>query len=259
MAVIALCSASGSPGVTTTALGLALLWPRPVLLIEADPTGGSAILAGYFRGIRAYDQGLVELALSSAEVADLLPRTAQPIVDSSTAAFIAGTRAHTQAAALDGLWRPLTSALHELESTGQDVIVDCGRLGLAGWPEPLLAEADLSLMLCRTHLPAISAARSWAEAAQRGHPAWSHPAVLLVGEGQPYSAKEVSGALALPVLNVLADDPESAAVLHRGESTPARFDRSRLMRSLHAAISTIHATVSAHRAELASEVYSGVQ
>ena len=42
MAVIALTSASGSPGVTTTALGLALLWPRPVLLVEADPTGGSA-------------------------------------------------------------------------------------------------------------------------------------------------------------------------------------------------------------------------
>ena len=41
MAVIALASASGSPGVTTTALGLALLWPRPVLLVEADPTGGS--------------------------------------------------------------------------------------------------------------------------------------------------------------------------------------------------------------------------
>ncbi|HEY9562625.1 MAG TPA: hypothetical protein VIR30_02545, partial [Nocardioides sp.] len=60
MAVIALCSASGSPGVTTTALGMALLWPRPVLLIEADATGGSGILAGYFRGIKSYDQGLVE-------------------------------------------------------------------------------------------------------------------------------------------------------------------------------------------------------
>ena len=54
MAVIALASASGSPGVTTTALGLAMLWPRPVLLVEADPTGGSGLLAGYFRGTREY-------------------------------------------------------------------------------------------------------------------------------------------------------------------------------------------------------------
>lgn len=258
MAVIALCSASGSPGVTTTSLGLALLWPRPVLLVEADPTGGSGLLAGYFRGIRAYDQGLVELALSSTEVADMLPQTAQPI-GSSTAVFIAGTRAHTQSAALAGLWSPLIAALHELESTGQDVLVDCGRLGLAGWPEPILAEADLALLLCRTHLPAISAARSWADTVQRGHPRWSHPGVLLVGEGRPYSAKDVGGALGLPVLGALADDPDSAAVLHRGASIPARFDHSPLVRSIQSVLSAIHATVSAHRAELTSEVYSGVQ
>lgn len=258
MAVIALCSASGSPGVTTTALGLALLWPRPVLLVEADPTGGSGILAGYFRGIRPYEQGIVELALSSSDVADMLPRTAQTIA-SSPAVFIPGTRAHTQAAALDGLWPPLTTALHELESTGQDVIVDCGRLGLAGWPEPVLAEADLSLILCRTHLPSISATRSWAETVQRGHPPWSHPSVLLVGEGQPYAAKEVATVLGLTVLSVLADDPEPAAVLHRGTSVSARFDSSPLIRSLHAAVAAIHATVSAHRAELSPEVYSGVQ
>lgn len=258
MAVIALCSASGSPGVTTTALGFALLWPRPVLLVEADPTGGSGILAGYFRGIRAYDQGLIELALSSSEVADLLPRIAQPI-GTSTAGFIAGPRAHTQAAALTGLWSPLSDALHELESTGQDVLVDCGRLGLAGWPEPMLAEADLALLMSRTHLPSISAARSWADTAQRGSQAWSHSGVLLVGESQPYSAKEVGSVLSLPVLGVLADDSDSAAVLHRGRSIPPGFDRSALVRSLQAAISAIHATVSAHRSELASEVYSGVQ
>ena len=58
MAVIALTSASGSPGVTTTALGLALSWPRPVLLVEADPTGASGLLAGYFRGARYYESGL---------------------------------------------------------------------------------------------------------------------------------------------------------------------------------------------------------
>ena len=38
MAIITLCSASGSPGVTTTALGLALSWTRPVILVEADAT-----------------------------------------------------------------------------------------------------------------------------------------------------------------------------------------------------------------------------
>ena len=75
MAVIALASASGSPGVTTTALGMALLWARPALLVEADPTGGSALLAGYWRGQR--DQaGLLELVMAERHgvLADALPR-----------------------------------------------------------------------------------------------------------------------------------------------------------------------------------------
>jgi len=48
MAVIVLASASGSPGVSTTALGLTLNWHRPVLLVDADPTGSSSVFAGYF-------------------------------------------------------------------------------------------------------------------------------------------------------------------------------------------------------------------
>lgn len=52
MAMITLVSASGAPGVTSTALALASSWPRPVLLVEADPSGSSALLAGFWRGSR---------------------------------------------------------------------------------------------------------------------------------------------------------------------------------------------------------------
>src|SRR3954466_96920 len=38
--LIALASVKGSPGVTSTALAIAAVWPRPVVLLEADPTGG---------------------------------------------------------------------------------------------------------------------------------------------------------------------------------------------------------------------------
>ena len=167
MAVIALASVSGSPGVTTTALGLALLWPRPVLLVEADPTGGSGLLAGYFRGTREYEAGLIELALTASSIHDGLAEVAQRI-DGTTVSFVAGTRSHTQATALRDLWQPLAEELADLESTGQDVIVDAGRLGLVGSPEPLLASADLTLLVTRTTLPALSAVRSWADSIQRG-------------------------------------------------------------------------------------------
>lgn len=40
MALVVLASASGAGCVTTTALGLAMRWPRPVVLVDADPVGG---------------------------------------------------------------------------------------------------------------------------------------------------------------------------------------------------------------------------
>ena len=38
--LIALASVKGSPGVTSAALALAAVWPNPVVLVEADPSGG---------------------------------------------------------------------------------------------------------------------------------------------------------------------------------------------------------------------------
>lgn len=249
MAVIALASASGSPGVTTTALGLALFWPRPVLLVEADPTGGSGLLAGYFRGTREYASGLIELALTSSSIGDALAEVAQPI-EGSQVSFVAGTRSHAQASALRELWQPLAESLAELESTGQDVIIDAGRLGLAGAPEPLLAHADLTLLLTRTTLPALSALRSWADSLHRGSFDWQQSGVLVVGEGQPYGSREVAGVLNLPIVATLADDPESAAVFHRGATPPRRFETGPLARSLHAAVAAVRSTITRRRSEL---------
>ncbi|MCB0908075.1 MAG: hypothetical protein KDB63_13260 [Nocardioidaceae bacterium] len=249
MAVVALASASGSPGVTTTALGLALLWPRPVLLVEADPTGGSGLLAGYFRGTREYDAGLIELALTAGNLSDALGDVVRPI-EGTTVSFVAGTRSHTQASALRDLWTPLADVLSELESTGQDVIVDAGRLGLHGSPEPLLDAADLALLVSRTTLPNLSALRSWAEVFQRPALDWHQSAVLLIGEGQPYSTRDVSGAVSLPVLSSLPNDPESAAVFSRGAQPPKKFDTGPLARALHAAIASIHSTITRRRNEL---------
>lgn len=130
MAIICLASAAGSPGVTTTAVGLAFCWPRPVLLVEADPTGGSGILAGFLKGTTPYDVGLVELALSPLDTADALRDVVRPL--SPSVGLLAGTRTHTQATALRDVWSPLAVALQDLDASGQDVIVDAGRLGLVG-------------------------------------------------------------------------------------------------------------------------------
>jgi hypothetical protein len=90
MSLIVLASASGSPGVTTTALGLALGWPRPALLVEADPTGGSAIAAGYLRGSVVPPEAMIELAM--AQHADERPRDAAPGVAATRVVGSMGSR-----------------------------------------------------------------------------------------------------------------------------------------------------------------------
>ena len=112
--------------------------------------------------------------------------------------MIAGTRSHGQARSLTSLWEPLASALKPLDAAGQDVIVDAGRLGLAGAPEPLVYGADLCLLVTRTDLVALSAARSWADTLRGGFEqqgAGSAVALLTVGEGRPYRAREVAKVL----------------------------------------------------------------
>lgn len=220
MALITLVSAAGSPGVTTTALGLALTWPRPVLLVEADPTGGSGILAGYFRGLRDH-RGLVDLVMAhrSGLLADALPRIVLR-VDDTDVSILVGSKSHDQAPGLSRLWEPLAGVLLDVSAAGQDVIVDAGRLGLASWPQPLAAHSDLTVLMSRSSLPGLVAARSWAatlaDDVLPGHEA----RLLIVGEGRPYGATEASRTLGLPALGSIEWDPVRASVFSDGAAKP---------------------------------------
>lgn len=222
MSIITLVSASGSPGVTTTALGLAMAWPRPVLLVEADPTGGSALLAGYWRGQR--DQaGLLELVMAERHgvLADALPRMVLTI-DGTDISVVAGTKSHEQATSLLRLWDPLLLVLQEL--SGQDVIVDAGRLGLEGSPQPLIRYSDVTLLVTHSSLTALAAARSWARALAADAVPGHDVRILLVGEGRVYRATEVTRTLGVPVVAAIDWDPKRAAVFSAGASfPPARF------------------------------------
>lgn len=257
MSLLVLTSASGSPGVTSSALGLALTWPRPVLLLEADPTGGSAILAGYLRGQTAPTDSLIDLALANrhGQLLEALPEVTMKI-EGTPVSLVPGTRSHIQARSLVSLWDPLTSALKGLERTGQDVIVDAGRLGLAGFPEPLMYAADLCLLTTRSDLVSLSGARSWAQTLLAGFERVGGGAslgVLMVGAGDPYTAREVGKVLQVPVTASLAWDPPAARVFGKGATAPRRFDSSPLVRSLIAARAAIESRTSAHREELSVE------
>lgn len=251
MAIVCLTSASGSPGVTTTAVGMAFSWPRPVLLVEADPTGGSGVLAGFLRGTTPYDAGLIELALSPLGTADALRDVVRPL--SPNVSLVTGIRSHAQATALRDLWEPLAAALRDLDDNGQDVIVDAGRLGLVGSPTPLLDAADAALLVTRATLPTISAARSWAETVRQPATGWRHPCLLLIAEGQPYRATDFSKVLGMPVVADLPDDPAAAAVYHRGAAPPKHFETGPYIRALQATVQSVQAHIARGRFALVEE------
>lgn len=218
--IITLVSASGAPGVTTTAIGLAVRWPRPVVLVEADPKGGSGILAGYFRG-QVDHPGLIELVMAHrADVfAETLPRLLLP-VDGTQASVLVGTRSHEQAGGLTVLWPPLEEALRDLDSTGTDVILDAGRLGAPASPTPLINGSDITLLVMGSDLPSLAANRSWAALLAADDGPGHVVRVLLVGPGEPYGAGEVSKALGLPALASIDRDPRLARVFSHGDDIP---------------------------------------
>lgn len=237
MALITLSSAHGAPGTTTTALGLALAWPRPVLLVEADPSGANAIAAGYFQGGQMpHEQTVVDLALALRQdtVEHDFPRMLIELPGNPHAQLLRGPVAHTQAPTLRPTWEPLAGLLHALDSHGQDAVVDCGRLGVNGFPRPLLRAADVSLLVTHTSTAALVGASSWIQELREEAESLggrTRFGLCLVGEKRPYSRGEVERAFHVPVLSTIAWDPKHAPHLSEGAAQP-RFMRTALGRSL---------------------------
>jgi hypothetical protein len=140
-----------------------------------------------------------------------------PIEDTEVS-VLAGTRSHEQATSLAQLWDPLLQVLQDLPC--QDVIVDAGKLGMEHSPKPLVRYSDVTLLVTRSNLRALAAARSWAKTLADdvlpGHDA----KIVLVGEGRKYRAAEVTRVLGLPVLASIVWDPRRAEVFIEGTSVP---------------------------------------
>jgi hypothetical protein len=257
MSLIALASAKGSPGVTTAALALALVWPRRVLLAECDPAGGE-ILAGYLQAQIPPTGGLLgaAMALRRAQPGGYLVEHAVGLDEAGDRLLLAGLRDPAQAATVTPLWPLLAEAFIGLHAQDPptDVLADCGRLSSAGELGGLLARADVVALVLRPTLPAVAAVQPRIAALHRrlteDTGTIDQLGLLLIGDA-PYSAGEVAAALGVPVLAVLADDPRAARVL-AGESGADRgFAWSALVRSARSASERLHVRIDARRAALA--------
>jgi len=240
MSLYALVSPGGAAGVTTTALALALTWPRPVILAECDPAGGD-VLAGLFAGHLPAPRGLLGLAFEagrgtaaiSAEPGGHLA----PLDGSGSRMFLAGLSDPRQAPGLAPAWPAIARML---ASQACDVIADCGRLDAGdGQPTSVLAEAEVAVMVIRASLRQVAAARPRIELLLqlRGGAGLAGPGrlgLLLVGD-KANGAGEIARTLGVPVLASLPSDARTAAVLSDGVGRRSSLADRSLMRAARAA------------------------
>jgi hypothetical protein len=241
MAILLLTSMSGSPGVTTLAVGLALTWPRPILLADCDPGAHQAILAGYLGGRSAGGKGLLRVAeahrdrrpLREAVLDQTLPLSAEA---ESRRLFLPGFTKPGSATHFSGVWEDLAEAFDRLGEVDIDVIIDCGRLAPQGLPAALLERSALTLVVVTSTLRSIMSARVHLPTL-RDHPRLTSPdrghlGLIVVGEGEPYGRAEIAKALDIPVITSIAYDPKAADHLSDGRPRHRRFDSSPLIRSI---------------------------
>ncbi|WP_243717366.1 hypothetical protein [Actinomadura darangshiensis] len=253
MALIALAADKGAPGVTTAAVALGAVWPRPVLVAECDQAGGDLVYrlpagdpADGGGGTLNPSRGLLSLAATARRGLrpDQVAEHCQRLVGGLD--VLVGLTNAEQAQAMTWLWGPLGRAFAGLAPV--DVLADCGRLGAGSPLTDLMHEADLVVLLTRATLEQVAHLRERVAALTgelRGGPPVG---VLVLADPRDFrgSIAEVDRILAglrsrpsgpaegppppdVTVLGGLALDPKGADLL--SGSWGGRLDRSLLIRS----------------------------
>lgn len=250
MALIGLTSLSGSPGVTTTAVAWATASQTPTLLIEADLTGGSPILAGRFRSAIAHERSLLALATYDLEASttDVLREQALPLPGAvADSKVVPGLSEHSQAAAMSGVWPDLGLALQELSSVqGLDVLVDLGRLNAASPPWVLLEHLEQVLVLAQATLPGLITLHNNLPGLATRLTRAALGVVLITPPQEGFGVKEAGQVLApVPVVAQLGYLPKAAAAYSLGWQQAS----TRALRSLHKDIHQLQDASATHRLE----------
>ena len=249
--LIALCSAKGAPGVTTSGLALALSWPRDVVLAELDPAGGD-VLAGYGRA-QLSAGGLAELELAARRgLGGQLDAHLLHLDTTGRARLLPGLS--DPATARHVGWERLAAALAAVEDGAVDVLADCGRLRAEHFPAAVVRRAAAVVVVTGSTLRAVrAAAQAVAELRDEGAglaPGAGVLAALVVGPGEPYGAREIAEALGVPVLGVLPRDARAAAVLSEGAPAGRLFGQSALLRAARSAAARLADFAAAHEVRL---------
>jgi hypothetical protein len=217
---VALMSAKGAPGVTSTTLCLAGAQSPAALVVEADSAGGDLECWSGPHG----EAGLVGLATNLRPgLTDGQVRSHAVEAVPGVAVVTAPTAGTAASAALATAGDGLGAALAGVDG---DVLADLGRWSPTQATASRVAGAELVLVVCRPTLDSVEHARGLVAAAG---PAVAAPvALVLVGGDQPYGPDEVAHAIGVPVLGVLPWEPRALLGLVSHGVRDRRWQRSDL-------------------------------
>ena len=262
MTITVLTSAAGSPGVTTTALGLTLHWPDSCLLVDADYQ--QAILTGYLRAQVVTSNGLLRLIDAARISPDLREAITRQWIelpgddpDGLRRRLLPGLMSAQTSDAVFKTWPAISSTLRDLSDTGIDTVVDVGRMDWRGI-HPALLEAATHVLLMTA--PTLRAAGSAKWAAQRLReqasgtgdagklgivlvrpPVLSAEALTNAGrEERGWSDREFAGWFEMPVRGQVLRDAANARVLSDGALPGPKFAKSAYTASLSQLAQKLH-------------------
>jgi MinD-like ATPase involved in chromosome partitioning or flagellar assembly len=232
----AIVSGKAAPGATTSAWALAMSWPSPVLVVDADAAGGD-MAPGMLVGRVQVDHGLLSWSaaarrVSALEAAVMLGQHVVALPEAPQVWMMPGFQNAAQAAALDSSgWERLSRALEREGSVAaRDVLVDTGRLTESScWP--VIRAADRVLLTTRRTVRSIHAARNAAAVLQSRLGDLNAVSLLVVGSG-PYEAAAIAHEIGVTVAGELPEDRAAAAVLSDGAADGVRgVHRSKLLKA----------------------------
>jgi hypothetical protein len=210
-----------SCGVTTLTLGLAATWStdRRVLLVEADPAGGTLAAASGWPA----EPNLVSLAAAARRGGDpaLVWEHCHQLPDG--AAVLPAPALAEQARNALTMLGPLLGRLAELDT---DVLVDCGRLDPGSVALDLWDRAERPVLVGRPRLADLQALASWLN----GRRLDREVGLVIIGEG-PYPDPEITEAIGLDVLSRLPWDPGAAEALVSMSASARQLRMAPLVRS----------------------------
>jgi hypothetical protein len=147
--LLAVASAKGSPGVTTTSMLLAALWPRPSLVAECDASGGDIAWRMPSASGQPLDpqRGLLSLVAAGRRTLhpQLVEEHCQQVIGGLD--VLVGVGSSEQVTAISH-WRDLGTLFSALP--GIDVVADLGRLGADAPQSALLSHAGAIVLVVDT-------------------------------------------------------------------------------------------------------------